>query len=258
MTQTDVSNTNQPVDFPRKSSALKLLLWPLLFGWVLAFVIATAFDLEVLSAVAVATAAGVLLVLAVLLFTTRLISGQLGAKPADMTRHALLYGTTEALCLTSGLPNPRLAVFEESIPTVVVYGIRLGGARLCVSRGFFSQLSAVEQEALVAHGLYRIHRGDFRADSLAAVIFGVVLAPLGLRRLAGRGVRRSRGQNALLAADMAAVQLTRYPTALISVLNGISAQRSPKLPSHLDHLQILPRQRQKQSVENRIGILAEA
>ncbi len=248
----------QPIEFPRKSSALKLLFWPLLFGAVLAFAIALAFDLELLSAVVVATAAGVLLVLAILLLATKLIGGQLGAKPADRTRHALLYSTTEALCLTSGLPKPRLAVFDESIPTVVVYGIRLRGARICVSSGFFDQLSAVEQEALIAHGLYRIHKGDFRADSLAAVVFGVVLAPLGLRRMAGRGVRRSRGQNALLAADMAAVQLTRYPTALISVLNGISLQRSPKLPSHLDHLQILPRRRQKQSVENRIGILAEA
>lgn len=249
---------SQPIEFPRKSSALRLLLWPLLFGWLLAFAIALAFDQPPLSAVAVATAAGVLLVLLILLLTTKLIGGQLGARPADKTRHALLFSTAEALCLASGLSKPRLAVFEESIPTVVVYGIRLRGARICVSSGFFDRLSAVEQEALIAHGLYRIHKGDFRADSLSAIIFGVVLAPFGLRRMAGRGVRRSRGQNALLAADMAAVRLTRYPTAMISVLNGISLQRSPKLPGYLDHLQILPRQKQKRSVDARIGILAEA
>ena len=244
-------------DFPQRSRWLAILLWPWLFGWAVVFVILAAFGFELALAAAVGCLAGLALVLVVLLTTTKLIEGQLGAVSADPDKHALLFNTVEALCLVNGLPAPKLTVMEEASPTALAYGIRISQARICVSAGFFERLSVVEQEAVVAHALCRIHRGDFRGDSLSAVVFGLVLTPLGLRKLAGRSASAIRGSNALLAADLAAVRLTRYPPALVSSLETIQDQTAPKLPSYLDHLQTLPRQGQVGAVEYRVSVLVE-
>jgi len=245
------------MDFPRKSRWSIVLAWPLLFGLIIAFAISLAFGATLALAVAAGLLAGVLLVLGVMLVTTKLVEGQLGAAPADPEEHALLFNTVEALCLTNGLSTPKLVVIDELSPTVLTYGIRVSYARICVSAGFFTQLKAVEQEAVIAHALCRIHRGDFRSDSLCAVVFGFVLTPLGLRKLAGNYACALRGSDALLASDLAAVRLTRYPPALVSSLENIEHQNGPALPNYLDHLQIVPRQTQNEPVRGRIGVLVE-
>jgi len=234
-----------------------VLLWPWLFGWAVAFVLLAAFGFELGLAGVLGCLAGLALVGLVGLATTKLIEGQLGAVPADPDKHALLFSTVEALCLVNGLPAPKLTVLKETSPTALAYGLKTSQARICVSEGFFEQLNVVEQEAVVAHALCRIHRGDFRGDSLAAVVFGLVLAPLGLRRLAGRAASAMRGSNALLAADLAAVRLTRYPPALVSSLETIRHQTKASLPSYLDHLQTLPRQDQTEPLDQRVGVLVE-
>lgn len=240
-------------EFPRRKRWPIVLLWPTLFIWAVVFAVFAAFGAAVLVAV-VAGAAAAGAMLAVLLFSaTRLCDGMVGAAPADPHKHAALFSLAEALCLTHGLATPKLMVMEDHSPTVLAYGLH---GRICVSQGFFSHLSVVEQEAVVAHALCRIQRGHARSDTLAAVVFGFVLAPLGMRGLAGRCATTLRGRHALLASDLAAVRLTRYPPGLMSALQRMQDSPIPNLAPCIDHLQALPR-KQLSCFEGRVGLLAE-
>lgn len=240
-------------EFPRRKRWPIVLLLPMLFIWALVFTIFSAFgtDLSVASGLG-AAAAGAMLAI-VLSSATRLCDGMAGATPADTQKHAALFNITESLCLTHGLDTPKLMVMEDSSPTVLAYGSQ---GRICASAGFFSQLSVVEQEAVVAHALCRIQQGHARSDALAAVVFGFVLAPLGMRGLAGRCAAALRGRHALLASDLAAVRLTRYPPGLMSALQKMLSSPIPDLAPSVDHLQALPR-KQFEYLDCRVGLLAE-
>lgn len=240
-------------EFPRRKRWPIVLLWPALFIWAVVFAVFAAFGAAVLLAAAAgAAAAGAMS--AILLFSaTRLCDGMAGAVPADPRKHAALFGIAEALCLTHGIAVPKLMVMEDPSPTVLAYGLH---GRICVSQGFFTHLSVVEQEAVTAHALCRIQRGHARSDTLAAVVFGFVLAPLGLRSLAGRCAAALRGRHALLASDLAAVRLTRYPPGLMSALQRMQNSPIPNLAPCIDHLQALPR-KQLAFLESRVGLLAE-
>ena len=240
-------------EFPRRKRWPLVLLWPALFVWAVVFVIFAAFGAGVPTAVAAGAAAALAMLALLLLWATRLCDGMTGAVPADRHEHAALFSLAEALCLTHGLAVPKLMVMEDASPTVLAYGLH---GRICVSQGFFTQLSVVEQEAVVAHALCRIKRGHARSDTLAAVVFGFVLAPLGMRGLAGRCAATLRGRHALLASDLAAVRLTRYPPGLMSALQRMQDSPIPNLAPCVDHLQALPR-KQSACFEGRVGLLAE-
>ena len=238
-----------------------MLLWPALFIWAVVFAIFLAFGTALPIAVAAGVVAAVVVLALVLLLARKLCDGMAGATPADLHKHASLFSIIEALCLTHGLDLPKLMVMDDSSPTVLAYG-----DRICVSAGFFSHLSVVEQEAVVAHALCRIQRGHARTDALAAVVFGFVLAPLGMRSLAGRCATTLRGRHGLLASDLAAVRLTRYPPGLMSALQQMQNSPVPNLAPHIDHLQALPRKqsahkqsarKQYELLDSRVGLLAE-
>lgn len=225
----------------------------MLFIWTVVFAILAAFGAS-LSAASVSGVAAAVAILAIVLFlATRLCDGMAGATPADPQKHAALFSITESLCITHGLDSPKPMVTEDPSPTVLAYGLK---GRICASAGFFSQLSVVEQEAVVAHALCRIQRGHARSDALAAAVFGFVLAPLGMRSLAGRCATALRGRHALLASDLAAVRLTRYPPGLMSALQRMQNSPIPKLAPSVDHLQALPR-KQFERLDRRMELLAE-
>lgn len=240
-------------EFPRRKRWPIVLIWPMLFVWVVVFAIFAAFGLSLGAAAAPASAAAGAMLAIVASSATRLCDGMVGATPAEPQKHAALFNLTESLCLTHGLDAPKLMIMEDSSPTVLAYGLQ---GRICASTGFFSQLSVVEQEAVVAHALCRIQRGHARSDALAAVVFGFVLAPLGMRGLAGRCAAALRGRHALLASDLAAVRLTRYPPGLMSALQRMQDSPIPNLAPSVDHLQALPR-RQPACFDGRVGLLAE-
>ena len=244
-------------DFPCRQRASLALIGPLLLGWAVGLAILAAVGLAWPLAAGLGFLLGVTLSLVPLLTATRLVEGQLGAIPADPAEDAVLFSTAESLCLVSGLPMPKLMLIEQPEAIVLAYGLRPSHARICVSEGFFSQLSAVEQEAVIAHGLCRIHRGDVVGDTLAAKVCGFLLRPLGLGRSAGKLARWLNGPDALLAADLAAVRLTRYPPAQVSALELMQTQEKPALPVHLDHLQMLPADSPVQITHDRMGVLVE-
>ena len=244
-------------DFPCRQRASLALIGPLLLGWVVGLAILAAVGLAWPLAMGLGFLLGTALALVPLLTATKLVEGQLGAVPADPSQDAVLFNIAESLCLVSGLPQPKLMLIDRPEAIALVYGLRPNHARICVSEGFFNLLSAVEQEAVIAHGLCRIHRGDVVGDTLAAKVCGFLLRPLGLGRSAGKLARWMNGSDALLAADLAAVRLTRYPPAQVSALELMQQQEGATMPIHLDHLQMLPKGGPAIFTHDRMGVLVE-
>lgn len=178
------------------------------------------------------------------------------AEPADPVTHARLHNLAEGLCVASGLPMPRLHVIDDVAPNAFVTGRSEKHAALAVTTGLLEQLDRVELEAVLAHELSHVKGDDILVPTLAVTTLGLptLVADLCLRMAWRNGGRQGRGDpaggsapwlrpvgaailvlspalSALLRAgagprrvamaDLAAVEMTRYPPGLISALETL-------------------------------------
>ncbi len=145
------------------------------------------------------------------------------AQPADPTEHARLHNLVEGLCIASGLPKPRIYVIDDPAPNALAIGRSPQHAAIAVTTGLLALMNRVELEAVLAHELSHIKNDDILVATLA------VTSPL-RRRVVDRDCHA--------LADVAAVQMTRYPPALISALEKLRddttvVQASSRATSHL-------------------------
>jgi Zn-dependent protease with chaperone function len=121
----------------------------------------------------------------------------------------------ESLCAALGLEVPRLQVLVDTSPNAVTTGTRRPEVRLTLTTGLLAALDRIELEAVLAHELSHSKRLDTLSGGLSTALLGGGRLPLpGCRRLAAwlEGPARE------LEADLAAVQVTRYPPALVAAL----------------------------------------
>lgn len=138
------------------------------------------------------------------------------ARPADPKDHARLFNQVEALCLAHGVVEPELYVTDDSLSTAMAFGRRLDRPSIVVTSGLLEAFPIIEIEAVIAHLLSRIRRGDTRADTVVAVFVEATLAPFG--SISDRLAARFLAPQAEIHADMDGVRMTRYPPGLIAAL----------------------------------------
>jgi heat shock protein HtpX len=93
------------------------------------------------------------------------------ADPRDAPR---LWKLTEALCISRGMPLPRLAVIETPARNAFASGLTAKTAGVTVTRGLMDALDDRELSAVIAHELAHIRNGDARLGVIAAVFVGVI------------------------------------------------------------------------------------
>ena len=149
----------------------------------------------------------------------RLALRGLPAVPANPEQHARLHNLTESLCAASGLPKPDLMVVEDQRPNSLSLGLRTSATTVVVTSAVTEGFTRLELEAILAHELSHVRRGDTVVGTAVAVVLRPVLAlaPRLSTRLAERLLA-----DAEACADVAAVGLTRYPPALLSALRKMS------------------------------------
>lgn len=177
------------------------------------------------------------------------------AVPADPAQYKRLHNLVEGLCISSGLPKPRLYVVNDPAPNAFATGRNPQHAAVAVTTGLLEQLNRVELEGVIAHELSHVKNYDMLVMTLTVTMVGIVamLADIGMRMLWFGGGRRGRGGGnggnvivvllsvAFLAlaplaaralqaavgrgreslADVSAVEMTRYPPGLISALEKL-------------------------------------
>lgn len=169
-----------------------------------------------------------------------------------------LYRIVENLCITAGLPLPKIYIIEETSPNAFATGRNPEHAVIAVTRGLLDKLNRSELEGVIAHELSHIGNRDILLQTVVVVLVGmVILASDWFIRLSifGRG-SRDRGQlGAIMAivgiilailspiiailiqlaisrkreflADASGALLTRYPEGLASALEKISQDATP-------------------------------
>jgi Zn-dependent protease with chaperone function len=183
------------------------------------------------------------------------------ARLQDKSLIALL----EALCLGEGLSLPRLYVLRSrSVQAACLKA--WGGYCLVLSEGLLSRLNRTEVEGVLAHLLARIEIGtaDSASHRATALCPACWIAPVGLL---ARSCSQGGIQSALVAADLRAALITRFPPALSSALAKAracadSALRGPRWAVLVSRLLLVPDPAEpfldrKEVVRQRIDLLED-
>ncbi len=132
------------------------------------------------------------------------------AHPVSEEAEPRLHNLVEGLCAANGVEKPALYVIEDAAPNALSVGRSVDHTALAVTRGLLDTLTRVELEAVLAHELSHIKREDVLVDTLA------VTMPATARLL-----HRTMGRGREPVADLAAVEMTRYPPGLASALSKL-------------------------------------
>ncbi len=194
-------------------------------------------------------------------WSDKIVLGLYGAKPVNHNDNPELYHIVENLCITAGLPVPKIYIIAEMQPNAFATGRNAKHAVVAVTQGLLNRLSKSELEGVIAHELSHIGNKDMLLMTVVAVLAGIVamLANMFLRVSFWGGGRRSNNNkgnagailmivgilSAILAplaaslvrlaisrkreflADADGALLTRYPEGLASALEKISSDPTP-------------------------------
>lgn len=190
-------------------------------------------------------------------WSDKIVLASYNAIPVDHDKNKELYHIVENLCITAGLPIPKIYIIPEMQPNAFATGRNNKHAVVCVTQGLLNRLDKSELQGVLAHELSHIGNKDMLLSTVVAVLAGAIamLANLFLR-MSSFG-RRSDNRNAgaimaiigILAAilapiaatmvqlaisrkreflaDASAALLTRYPEGLASALEKISSDSTP-------------------------------
>lgn len=194
-------------------------------------------------------------------WSDKLVLAMSSAKEVTHENAQELYHLVENLCITAGLPTPKIYIIEDSSPNAFATGRDPEHAVVCVTTGILAKLEKVELEGVLAHELSHIGNRDILLSTVVVVLVGfVALLADFFRNWAfwGGGRRRSSSDGesnaifiiialilSILAplaamliqlaisrkreflADADGALLTRYPEGLARALEKISADPKP-------------------------------
>lgn len=139
----------------------------------------------------------------------------LGGRRAHVNHDARLLNVVDGLCSAFGLSAPAVVVVTSEEPNAIAFAKRARRAALVVTSAALERLDRIELEALVAHELAHLRRGDAeRAASIMAAL-GFLAVRVGNVALF---CARLGGIDRESFADLAATSITRYPPALADTL----------------------------------------
>jgi len=183
------------------------------------------------------------------------------AKPIEKQDNPELYRLVENLCITAGLPLPKIYIIDSAQPNAFATGRDAKHAVVAVTRGLLEKLERVELEGVISHELSHIGNKDILLQTIVIVLVGmvVIMTDFFFRiafwgRIGGRS--REGGQIKLMMilvalalailapifaqliklaisrkreylADASGALLTRYPEGLARALEKISADPNP-------------------------------
>jgi heat shock protein HtpX len=195
-----------------------------------------------------------------------------GAKEIKKEDNPYVYRMVENLCITAGMPLPKVHIIQDPAPNAFATGRDPEHASIALTTGLIERLENEELEGVIAHELAHVQNYDIRIMTVVIVLVGIValMSDLFLRMTFwGGGNRRSSGNaGAVMAiigialmilspliakliqlavsrkreylADASGSLLTRYPQGLANALEKISQHKQPmrRASTAIEHLYI--------------------
>ncbi len=184
-----------------------------------------------------------------------------GAKELNHDNNREVYHLVENLCITAGLPMPKIYVIEDSAPNAFATGRDAKHGVICLTSGIIQKLEKTELEGVIAHELSHIGNKDILLSTVVVILVGfVALMADWFRQWAFWGRKSSDNEEggqlriiliilaivlSILApiaavliqlaisrkreflADASGALLTRYPDGLARALEKISSDQAP-------------------------------
>ena len=184
------------------------------------------------------------------------------AKPIEKRDNPELYRVVENLCITAGLPLPKIYIIDSAQPNAFATGRDAKHAVVAVTRGLLEKLERTELEGVIAHELSHIGNRDMLLQTVIVVLVGVIVIMTdfffrisfwgGLRGRNNKGggqiglimmvvaialavlapifaqlIKLAISRKREFLADASGALLTRYPEGLARALEKISQDTNP-------------------------------
>ena len=107
-------------------------------------------------------------------FHQALIDAVTGGREVTRREEPRLYNLLENLCISRGIPTPKLKIMETPALNAFATGLNQKQYAVTVTRGLLESLDDAEIEAVLAHELTHIRNGDVRLLVIAVIIAGVI------------------------------------------------------------------------------------
>ncbi|MEK7479426.1 MAG: M48 family metalloprotease [Patescibacteria group bacterium] len=190
-------------------------------------------------------------------YSDKIVLAMARAKPVTRESHRELYNIIENLCMTAGLPLPKIYIVPEAQPNAFATGRSPTHSAVAVTEGLLKVLDRSELEGVLAHELSHIGNRDMLVSTAAVVLVGFIsiLSDMFTRSLWFRGRDNERGGGGIMLlialavsilapisailiqlaisrkreflADASGALLTRYPEGLALALEKISKSPLP-------------------------------
>ncbi|MBI5254451.1 M48 family metallopeptidase [Candidatus Falkowbacteria bacterium] len=182
-----------------------------------------------------------------------------GAKSIGKEENPYVYRIVENLCITAGLPTPKIYIINDPAPNAFATGRNPEHSSIAITTGLIQTMENEELEGVIAHELSHVKNYDVRLATLVVVLVGAlsIIADMFLRSFlfGGRRSNNNKNGNGILAiigiiliilspiigqliqlaisrkreflADASGALMTRYPEGLARALEKISQYKQP-------------------------------
>ncbi|PAY07621.1 peptidase M48 Ste24p [Bradyrhizobium sp. UFLA03-84] len=129
---------------------------------------------DLVSALPWATIAAVAWIVIAYLFHQKMIDAVTGGESVTRQQQPRLYNLLENLCISRGIPMPKLKVMDSPALNAFATGLNPRQYAITVTTGLLKALNDQEIEAVLGHELTHIKNGDVQLMVIAVIIAGVV------------------------------------------------------------------------------------
>src|SRR5258705_11895891 len=129
---------------------------------------------DLITAFPYATGAAVLWIVIAYFFHQSIVDAVTGGEDVTRQQQPRLYNLLENLCISRGIPMPKLKVMDSPALNAFAAGLNRRQYSITVTTGLLQALNDQEIEAVLGHELTHIRNGDVQLMVVAVIIAGVV------------------------------------------------------------------------------------
>src|SRR5438874_3833549 len=129
---------------------------------------------DLISAFPYATGAAALWIVIAYFFHQNMIDAVTGGEDVTRKQQPRLYNLLENLCISRGIPMPKLKVMDSPALNAFASGLNRRQYSVTVTTGLLQALNDKEIEAVLGHELTHIRNGDVQLMVIAVIIAGGV------------------------------------------------------------------------------------
>jgi heat shock protein HtpX len=129
---------------------------------------------DLVAAFPYATGAAMLWIVIAYFFHQSIVDAVTGGQDVTRQQQPRLYNLLENLCISRGIPMPKLKIIESDALNAFATGLNQRQYAVTVTTGLLKALNDQEIEAVLGHELTHIRNGDVQMMVIAVIIAGVV------------------------------------------------------------------------------------